>query len=116
MLKPYHNSKSIATGYSVIQIKKKVIYIHDDFLHYRTVETIVKQLDFPNCVAREYSSESIKNFTIPSKIGFQDNWRNENQKYQPEYNDLFTLHFHSVLHRNLKKGIKDDLNDLLNYK
>lgn len=78
-------------------------------------KTIVKQLDFPNCVAREYSSESIKNFTIPSKIGFQDNWRNENQKYQPEYNDLFTLHFHSVLHRNLKKGIKDDLNDLLNY-
>lgn len=36
-------------------------------------KTIVKQLDFPNCAAREYSSESIKNFTIPSKIGFQDN-------------------------------------------
>lgn len=36
-------------------------------------KTIVKQLDFPNCVAREYSLESIKNFTIPSKIGFQDN-------------------------------------------
>lgn len=35
-------------------------------------KTIVKQLDFPNCVAR-LSSESIKNFTIPSKIGFQDN-------------------------------------------
>lgn len=78
-------------------------------------KTIVKQLDFPNCVAREYSSESIKNFTIPSKIGFQDNWRNEIRKYQPEYNDLFTLHFHSALHRNLKKGIKDDLNDLFNY-
>lgn len=36
-------------------------------------KTIVKQLDFQNCVAREYSSESIKNFRIPSKIGFQDN-------------------------------------------
>lgn len=34
-------------------------------------KTIVKQLDFPNCVTKEYSS--LKNFTIPSKIGFQDN-------------------------------------------